>query len=95
MSAISPEGKLYFHCQDGALNSEDEGVTAASGLTSVVAGVSTFAGAAGIAFGAGYAIGQGIVLIGASILDAYETAEPDSNFTVLPYEDCVLALRKC
>jgi transposase len=23
ISAISPEGKLYFHCQDGALNSED------------------------------------------------------------------------
>jgi hypothetical protein len=23
MSAISPEGKLYFHGQDGALNSED------------------------------------------------------------------------
>ena len=23
ISAISPEGKLYFHCQDGALHSED------------------------------------------------------------------------
>jgi hypothetical protein len=23
MSAISPEGKLYFHCQDRAINSED------------------------------------------------------------------------
>lgn len=23
ISAISPEGKLYFHCQDGALDSED------------------------------------------------------------------------
>jgi transposase len=23
ISAISPEGKLYFHCQDGALNSEN------------------------------------------------------------------------
>ena len=23
ISAISPEGKLYFHCQDQAINSED------------------------------------------------------------------------